>query len=103
MNLILKAINKEKSKIRQFPVSFSKEPLFAVIYEILPEHDSFLPALVDGIKAISGDAVEIYCTDSDLFTEIENVKKLKCNEETIEVMEPKNQLTDANNEVKSER
>jgi hypothetical protein len=100
MNLILKAINKEKSTIRQFPVSFSKEPRFAVIYDILPEHDSYLPALVDGIKSMSGDTVEIFCTESDLFSEIQNVKKLKWTEETVEVIEPKKSLTDINDVVK---
>ncbi len=100
MNLILKAINKEKSKIRQFPVAFDNDNTFAIIYEYIAEYDSFLPALVDGIKSLSKDNIEIYCTETEMFTEITNVKKLKCNEETIEVMEPKNTLTDANNEVK---
>lgn len=89
MNLILKALNKEKTIIRQFQVSISKEHNFAVIHDYLPEYETFLPVLSDGIKSLSTNDVSIYCIDSESYSNATNIKKLKVSEEKVEVIESK--------------
>lgn len=102
MNLVLKALNKEKNKVREFEVSFSKTYNFAIIYDYAAESESFLPVLVDGIKGMSTDDVSIYCSEGQIYEELVNIKKVIITEEKLELIEPKNQLTDTRNEVKSE-
>ena len=76
-------MNTEKNAIRQFSVSFATQENFAVIYEFLPEHESFLPALVDGIKYMSTQEVTIFCTKSEMFSAVEDPQKVVIKEEKV--------------------
>ncbi len=98
MNLILKAINNDKSKIRQFPVSFSGNS-FAIIYEYQPEFEEFLPNLISGIRSMSSDDIPIYCAASQMYSEIENIRKVTLKDDKVVFIEPKDKLTSTSEQV----
>lgn len=92
MNLILKAIDTQKSKIRQFPVSFSGKS-FAVIYDYQNDHESFLPDLISGIRYMSSEDITIYCVSSQMYSEVEGVRKVTLKDDKVVFTEPNNKLT----------
>lgn len=89
MNLVLKSINREKNKIREFHVSIFKDPTFSIIYEYLSEYETFLPGLIEGIKSFTTEDMPIYCVGSSLYSELNDIKKLKVTEDKIELLEQK--------------
>lgn len=89
MNVILRAIDNEKTKMKQFPVSFADTENFVVIYEFLPEHESFLTNLVKGITSCSKEGVIIYCTPSSMFSDIEDIKKVITKDTVVSLVSAK--------------
>lgn len=92
MNLILKAIDTKKSKIRQFPVTLSGKS-FAVIYEYQSDYETFLPDLIEGIRYMTSEDVTIYCASSQMYSEIEGVRKVTLTDDKVVFTEPNNKLT----------
>jgi hypothetical protein len=86
MNVILKAIDKDKTKMRQFPVTFADNENFVIIYEVNTEHEVFLDNLVKGILSTSREGVQIYCTSNSLFDEIEDIRKVNVKENVVELL-----------------
>jgi hypothetical protein len=89
MNVILKAIDQEKTKMRQFPVTFADGENFIVIYEFLPEHEIFLSNLVKGILSTAREGVQIFCTPCSMFSEIEDIKKVSIKDDNISLVAAK--------------
>jgi len=88
MNLILQAFSAETKLIREFHVSFYENK--AVIFEYDKEHESYLSNLVKGIIRMSNSETEVFCVSSEMFAEMENIKKIKILEDyKIELIEPK--------------
>lgn len=90
MNLIMRALDQDKQRIKEFPVSFYENKM-AIIYEFSPEHSIFLENLVNGINEIANEKALIICTPSQIFTSIEKFQKVKY-EDKIELIDPKKDL-----------
>ena len=74
MNTLIKASNKEKNKIKLFPVSFYADKL-ATIYDYENSLESFLPNLVEHILDQSENA-RIVVTPEDQFESIESFQEV---------------------------
>ncbi len=86
MNVILRAIDQEKTKMKQFPVSFADTENFVIVYEFLPEHEVFLTNLVKGILSTSREGAQIFCTSGSLFDEITDIKKVSIKDDNISLV-----------------
>ena len=75
MNTLMRAINKEKSKIKLFPVSFYEDKL-AIIYEYEPSLDSFLPHIIEGIMEHTNEQARIIATSECQFSEIQSYQEV---------------------------
>jgi hypothetical protein len=75
MNTLLRAINKEKNKIKLFPVSFYEDKL-AIIYDYENNQETFLPHIIEGIMEHTHDNARIIATSDGQFSEIQSYQEV---------------------------
>jgi hypothetical protein len=91
MNLYLRALDKDKKRIKQFPVTLLGNKA-AIIYEC-EGYEPFILNLIKGIKGMSSEDIEIFIVTSPMFSEFESLKKLVVTESgELQVIEPKSDL-----------
>jgi hypothetical protein len=90
MNLFYKGINKERNKIKLFPVANYENKLL-IIYSYTPEDETFLPSLIEGSREYSPD-IEVIVTPDEIFCPIESFEKVIYKDGELSFIKPKTPL-----------